>query len=208
MKGRSVDQESEAATAGSGEATPARPVLITKELPRRNPPAASLKELTEDHKQCIELMVYGLDEPGQIEGEEVEAHKPLTLRQASRALGLRLRRMREMSATPLFQQAFNSEVAALRNAERPRNLQVAIAIRDDEGDKSAATKTVRLKAIQSIEGRDGGNSVNVQINSQTNVAVTPGYVIKLRDTDQSNQGSNPKLIDATPVTASPAQSDT
>jgi hypothetical protein len=198
MKGRIVDEGSEAATTGSGVAIEApahvRPVLITKELPRRNPPAASLKELTEDHKQCIELMVHGLDEAGEIEGEYVEAHKPLTLRQASRALGLRLRRMREMSATPLFQQALNAEVAALRNAERPRNLQVAIAIRDDEGDGSAATKTVRLKAIQSIEGRDGGASVNVQINNTQN-NVTPGYVIRL----PAEAAKQPPMIDATPV---------
>jgi hypothetical protein len=40
-----------------------------------------------------------------------------------------------------------------RKAEEARNLATAIKIRDDEGDESAATKTVRLKAIQVIEGR-------------------------------------------------------
>jgi hypothetical protein len=53
-------------------------------------------------------------------------------------------------------------------------------IRDDEGDESAATKTVRLKAIQVIEGSEGKAGVVVNVNQQTNVAaITPGYVIRL-----------------------------
>jgi hypothetical protein len=55
----------------------------------------------------------------------------------------------------------------------------AIEIRDDEADGSAATKTVRLKAIQVIEGNEMPGLV-VNVNTQTNVAaITPGYVIRL-----------------------------
>jgi hypothetical protein len=78
----------------------------------------------------------------------------LTLNQAATAVGVRLRRAREVAATELFQTELNRAVKALRNSERARNLQTAIAIRDDNGDGTAATKTVRLKAIAAIEGRE------------------------------------------------------
>jgi hypothetical protein len=198
---------SEAATTGSGEASKAeaphqRPVIQFKPGyrgvdPRRNPPASSLKELTDEHKQIIELMVHGLDVSGEVDGSHYEAGEPLPFREACRAVGAKLRRMREMYATPLFQSELNRQIAAQRTAERPKNLHVAKQIRDDEGDGSAATKTVRLKAIQSIEGRDGQASVNVQINNnQTNNTIQPGYVIKLQADEPSH--SQPKTIDVTP----------
>jgi hypothetical protein len=57
-------------------------------------------------------------------------------------------------------------------------LATAIEIRDDDGDGSAAIRTVRLKACQFIEGKPDGASVTV--NVQQNVAaITPGYVVRL-----------------------------
>jgi hypothetical protein len=59
-----------------------------------------------------------------------------------------------------------------RKAELARNLATAIAIRDDEGENLAADRTVRLKAIQVIEGKGGGV---VNVNQTSNVAtITPG----------------------------------
>ena len=46
-----------------------------------------------------------------------------------------------------------------RKAEEARNLVTAILIRDDEGDGSAADRTVRLKAIGVIEGASDKASV-------------------------------------------------
>ena len=67
-----------------------------------------------------------------------------------------------------------------RKAELARNLETLIQIRDDPGENSAADRTVRLKAIQVIEGSDGKASVTVNVNQQTNVAaIQPGYVIRL-----------------------------
>ena len=67
-----------------------------------------------------------------------------------------------------------------RESEHARNLATAIAIRDDEGDGSAATKTVQLKACAFIEGPPDKGGVVVNVNQQTNVAaISPGYVIKL-----------------------------
>jgi hypothetical protein len=133
-------------------------------------------------------MTYGLDTAGELDGEHFEAGRPLTLNQAARAVGVRLRRAREGAATELFRTELNRAVKALRNSERARNLQTAIAIRDDNGDGTAATKTVRLKAIAAIEGRENtGTTVNVQVNNQTNVAaISPGYVIRLDGPERSN----------------------
>jgi hypothetical protein len=59
-----------------------------------------------------------------------------------------------------------------RKAELARNLATAIAIRDDEGENLAADRTVRLKAIQVIDGKGGGG---VNVNQTSNVAtITPG----------------------------------
>lgn len=186
MKGSDLS-EADAATTGSGEEALPATTRRSRHPPRlaggetRALPAAQITELNDDYLAVVELMTFGLDEPGEIRGEWIEAHVPFTLTQAARAMNLRLRRAREMMRDcKAFQAHLNNALAARRTAERPRNLTTAIAIRDDEGDKSAATKTVRLKAIQSIEGTDqGGLSVTIHnINSQANVQ--PGYVIRLK----------------------------
>jgi hypothetical protein len=153
-------------------------VPITVERPRLAPPPSQFSELSEDYQIIIGLMVHGLDEAGDIGGRHIEAGVPLTLEEAAKAVGVRLRRAREIAVSEIFMAALNKEVAALRNSERPKNLLVAKQIRDDEGDGSAATKTARLKAIAAIEGRENaGTTVNVQVNNQT--AISPGYVIRL-----------------------------
>jgi len=157
-----------------------------------------LSQLSDDYRQVIELMVYGLDEAGDIEGQRLEAGVPLTLRQACRAVGVRLRRMRDMHATALFQTELNRAVLARRNAEKPKNLTTAIEIRDDMGDNTAATKTVRLKAIQSIEGADrAGVQVTIH-NSDSQANIAPGYVIRLRPDRQE-----PKQIDGEAIEQEP-----
>ena len=78
----------------------------------------------------------------------------------------------------------------MRSAETPTGAQPgsAIAIRDDKGDGSAATKTVQLKACQFIEGPPDKAGVTVNVNQQTTVAATsPGYVIRLPA--KSDQGA-------------------
>jgi hypothetical protein len=151
-------------------------------------PATEFKELSEANRAMIELMVYGLDEAADIEGERIEAGAPLTLRQAARAVGVRLRKARELSETALFQRELQKVRQSQCNGERPRNLKVAIEIRDDAGDGSAAFATARLKAIQTIEGRDGGTSKAVQINNNSgnSTTITPGYVIKLQPIGEEN----------------------
>jgi hypothetical protein len=126
----------------------------------------------------IDLMVHGHVEAATIEGVLIEAGQPMTLRQAARAAGVRLKQAREVSDTELFAKTLNRAVQARRNSERPRNLAVAVEIRDDKGDNSAATKRARLSAIDSIEGKSSSGT-HVQVNVSQSANVTPGYVIKL-----------------------------
>jgi len=155
--------------------TPARRRLPGVRVTR---PAAEFKELSDDYLRVIELMVYGLDEGGEIDNEWIEAGVPLTLRQAALAGGVRVRQAKEVYETALFKTALNEALLGQRASERPKNLHTAIKIRDDEGDGSAATKTVRLKAIQTIEGTDGRAKVQATVNTHTNIK--PGYVIRFK----------------------------
>jgi hypothetical protein len=145
---------------------------------RRNPPAWALTKLPPKYDIIVGLMVYGLDVDVEIEGVTIPAGQPLSLRQAARQVGARLRQAREIADTPLFQTAFNKALLSLRRSEGPKNLRTAIGIRDAEGDNSAATKTVRLKAIDSIEGKSSSGT-NVQVNVNQNTHLSAGYVIRL-----------------------------
>jgi hypothetical protein len=107
--------------------------------------------------------------------------RPFTLEEAAKAEGYRLKRAQTYLADLPASNLYPAQVLmARRENEAARNLHAAVATRDDEADGSAATKTVRLKAIQVIEGNEGKASVTVNVNQQTSVAaLRPGYVIRL-----------------------------
>jgi hypothetical protein len=107
--------------------------------------------------------------------------RPLTLEEAARAEGYRLKRARQYLADlPAFNAYRAQLLKARRENEAARNLATAIEIRDDDGDGSAAIRTVRLKACQFIEGTPDKAGVTVNINQTSNVAtISPGYVIRL-----------------------------
>lgn len=92
--------------------------------------------------------------------------------------------------------AFNAMLEAKRLSERPRNLDVAVSIRDDaELGESPAGATARLKAISTIEGRPEGGQVNVQINNS--VGQLPGYILAIDPrhleptSEEQDGGGNP-----------------
>lgn len=152
-----------------------------QERERKAVPASQITELNDTYRRIIALMIEGFEAEGhRLGGELIEPHVPLTLTQAARAVGQRLGRAREMMRDcKAFQTEFNRALAARRASEGPKNLLTAIEIRDERGDNTAADRTVRLKAIQSIEGTDrSGVNVQVNVNSQTNV--NPGYIIRSR----------------------------
>jgi hypothetical protein len=103
-------------------------------------------------------------------GKLVKADWPLTLEQAAKFVSYRLKRARtHLDNLPAFSTLRRELLDGKRKAELARNLMTAIEIRDDPGENSAADRTVRLKAIQVIEGSDGKASVTVNVNQQTNV---------------------------------------
>ena len=75
-----------------------------------------------------------------------------------------------MADLPAFNAYRRQLLKERRESEQARNLATAIAIRDDEGDGSAATKTVQLKACRSSRARPSKAAVTVNVNQQTNVA--------------------------------------
>src|ERR1700722_16812939 len=129
-------------------------------------PAKAPDGLTRIERQIAYRMVEGLP-------------RPLTLEEAARAEGYRLKRARQYLADlPAFNAYRAQLLKARRENEAARNLHTAIQIRDDDGDGSAAIRTVRLKACQFIEGAPDKASVVVNVNQTSNV-ISPGYVIRL-----------------------------
>jgi hypothetical protein len=129
--------------------------------------------------ELVRLMVFGSPERQIIMGQDVEAYSPMSLEQACRFTGYRIRKGRRLASSEEFIRFRGQLLRELRESEGPRNLATAIAIRDDKGDGSAATKTVQLKACQFIEGPPEKPCVTVNVNTQTNVGIQPGYVIRL-----------------------------
>jgi hypothetical protein len=140
---------------------------------------ATVKGLTATEREIARLMTEGLDHDAVILGAEIPAYQPLSLVQAAKATGYLLKKARNVLGDRAeFNQLRGQLLKPRRESEGPRNLATAIKIRDDEGDGSAADRTVRLKAIGVIEGTGDKASVTVNVNQQTNNLVA-GYVIRL-----------------------------
>jgi hypothetical protein len=152
-------------------------------LGRRNAPACRLLVLPKRFEPVIDAMVNGLSEDVTVEGVTIPAGRPLSARQAALALGVRLRALRDIYDTPLFGEALSKALLSRRRAEEPKNLHVAVSIRDSEGDGSAAFQRARLAAVDSIRDKSSsGTRVEVNVNQQANISA--GYVIRLPATDR------------------------
>src|SRR3984885_6373193 len=144
-------------------------------------PAKAPAGLTEDEQEMARLMVYGLPHGEVILGKVVKPDWPLTLEQAAKFVGYRLKRARtHLDNLPAVSTHRRELLDGKRKAELARNLATAIAIRDDEGENLAADRTVRLKAMGVIEGNEGKAGVVVNVHQTNNTpTITPGYVIRL-----------------------------
>ncbi len=69
-----------------------------------------------------------------------------------------------------------------RELERALNLGVALGIRDDPGDNSAATKMTRLAAIARIDPAGCNRGLRNVVSAPSGAA--PGYIIRLPPTGQ------------------------
>jgi hypothetical protein len=126
--------------------------------------------------------------------------RPLTLLEAAKAEGYRLKRARTYLADlPAFNAYRAQLLKARRENEAARNLATAIEIRDDDGDGSAAIRTVRLKACQFIEGTPDKASVTVNV-SQTSNNVVAGYVIRIPVLPRTIEGDAPAIEQRSSVT--------
>ena len=142
---------------------------------------AKAKGLTEDEEQIAFLMTYGLPHEETIRGAHIRPGWPLTLEQAASFVRYRLKRARQyLDNLPEFSTHRRQLLDGKRKAELARNLETLIRIRDDEGENFAADRTVRIKAVQAIEGSEGKANVVVNVNQTNNTAaISPGYVIRL-----------------------------
>jgi hypothetical protein len=102
-------------------------------------------------RRTIEAMAHGIDRP-LFPGtpREIPAGTPLPLKLAAVAVGCRARRAEGAATTKAFMEALVAETIIRRESEDPRNLAVAIAIRDDPASGSSA----RLAAIDSIRPKE------------------------------------------------------
>jgi hypothetical protein len=147
--------------------------------------SATIDKLIPKYEPVIQTMCYGLDEPTIIEGKLIPPGYGLTLRQAALHHGCKLRQARLIAESQQFATALYNANRVRRATESPNNVQTAIDIRDNKGDGSPARDTVRLKAIDSIEGKSSsGTNVQVNVNQQTHL--TAGYVIRLPATQPTD----------------------
>jgi hypothetical protein len=104
---------------------------------------------------------------------------PLSLRDAAKATGYRVKRaLSYLDSLPEFQAERARLLKGRRESEAARNLATFIKIRDERGEGLAADRTVQLKAVAAIEGKDKTPAVVVNV-AQTNANLVAGYVIKI-----------------------------
>jgi|HubBroStandDraft_2_1064218.scaffolds.fasta_scaffold590795_1 hypothetical protein len=137
-------------------------LTVDDDLSPTKPPSG----LTRTEAQIAYLCVYGLP-------------KPMTVEEAARAEGYRVKRARNYLADlPQFNAYRRALLKERRESEQARNLATLIQIRDDPGEGRAADRTVQLKAIQVMEGNDKGPAVTVNV-TQTSNNLVAGYVIRM-----------------------------
>lgn len=108
----------------------------------------------------------------------LEPGEPMRLDEACDLLRIRRRRGREIMQSPAAQKELARQLQGLRSGMKARAMTVLGAILEDEGDGSAATKTVRLKAANAILGEENRNG-GVTVNVNNGPVLQAGVVIRL-----------------------------
>jgi hypothetical protein len=98
--------------------------------------------------------------------------------EAAKRAGLADRSAREAFAKPAVKAEYARLLEVFRTSERSRNLHAGIKLRDE-----AKSERVRLEAAKWLHGEHlpGGATVNVGVG----VLVQPGYVLDLREDEES-----------------------
>lgn len=148
--------------------------------PRRSLDPAKPLGLTKVEQEIARLTVEGFISEAMAREGNHHCGWPLSLDDAARAMGYRLKRARTyLDSLPEFNAYRAKLLKGRRESEQARNLATAIAIRDNPGEGLPADRTVQLKAIGVIEGNEKPGVV-VNVNQTNNSAtISPGYVIRL-----------------------------
>ena len=182
---------SEVATTGSDEAQQGASLPVTyKDRPdrlealgynrRRN--VAPLKALTPKQRLLIEYMTVGCPHQAVAQRVGKNANEPLSLIEAADLLRFRRRNARRLWEEKLFQVEHNKALQALKDGHKAEAVRTIIEVMRDEGQGKAADRKVRLQAADMIAGISEGKagvSVTVNNNTQTNVQLNAGIVIRL-----------------------------
>ncbi len=170
---------SEAATAGSGETQPHKPLVMSRRGNLTRKPIGSKDSpasLSKLENRLIDLMAYGIERPLP-HWPDIPAGVPLTAQQAGDMLRLRRSRVRQLQKEPGFQKAMAQVVNDIRSGAKARAMNRIVSLIDDAGDGKAADRKVMLEASRDILGiKEAGFSVNVNVNQA--VAISPGLVIR------------------------------
>jgi hypothetical protein len=134
--------------------------------------AAGLFELRPRDKLLAEYMTVGTSH-ARAARLGLPLNQPLSLEQAASVLDIRRRNARQIFALPAFQALYSKKIADMRCGAHARMVKHMVSIADDEGDNSAATKSVRLKAAKSVLGEQE-TLLNVSV-VQNNVQQPVGY---------------------------------
>jgi hypothetical protein len=128
-------------------------------------------------RELIHAMIVGLDHP--IEDSaigHIPAGVPLDVKQAARAVGMKVRRGRLLLEDPVFRAAFKTAVEAYRESLEPGNLRVGLELRDNQLQPGK----VRLRAAEFLRGPRPVQGVTVNVQQNNGGAPTlPGYIIRL-----------------------------
>jgi AraC-like DNA-binding protein len=170
---------------------------------------ARLVVLTNRHQAYVAAMVFGVDDPGGLTRKahrivpateetpehveeydrSVDAGEPLTLEECAAVFGVRRRQLRDLLGMPLFGSAMAKALQERKTGEKARSLHVAAVIRDDDSDKSAASRKTRLDACKVFLSEPEQRSLSVTVQNSIQV---PGYVIRIPTRPA------PPVIDARP----------
>jgi hypothetical protein len=107
--------------------------------------------------------------------------EPLTLEQAARVIGLKMKNARFLFASQPFLKAYSANLMAIRNGHKARAVAVLAEVMNTAGDGLASDRAVRIKAASQLLNDSDGRSesqVNLQINNG-GPALAPGIVIRL-----------------------------
>jgi hypothetical protein len=135
--------------------------------------------LTPRAQTLLGYLTYGIEEPDP-DHPDIPAGRPLGPYQAAAILGVRRTYVRTTIANPVFKVEIARAAADARAALQPKAVATLGALLDWEGSGSSADANVRATAAKTILG-DDTRAPSVNVNVQTNVdqAIRPGYVIRL-----------------------------